>query len=65
MAENTFGFKIQPNEIGEKEGFIVFTGFQLRKENNPEYDSDDENEFRTGTQSELIDATFGKEHKLG
>ena len=62
-GKNCFDFKIRPSEMGEQEGRIVFSGFQLRKENNPDYDSDGETEFRSQNEPELVDAIFGREHK--
>ena len=52
-----------PREIKKYEGHLVFTGHEMLKINNPEYDSDDES-FGARRPPELIEVPEGPEIKI-
>jgi len=57
-----YEFDLYPTEMGNLTGILSFSGFEIRKENNPEFESDGEDEFGNRGKPELIEVTIGKEH---
>ena len=58
-----YQFHVMPREIKKYEGHLVFTGHEMLKINNPEYDSDDES-FGARRPPELIEVPDGPEIKI-
>lgn len=59
-----YDFELCTRSIGQLSGILSFSGFEVRKENNPEWESDDEDEFGRIAEPELIEVAVGQEHKV-
>ena len=54
-------FFLTASKTGKSVGYIMFRGFKIRKENNPDYDSDEEETFGSPPDPELIEVPYGEE----